>query len=110
MLVDPGNLVQSSVTVPEGLRVEDTIEPLAKETDIPVATVRAGARATRSRSGCRRTPRGTRRATSSPRPTPSRRTPTPTDMLSAMVDRWQQAADEADLEERAEELGYTPAS
>ena len=33
---------------------------------------------------------------------------TPEDMLTAMVDRWRQAADEADLEARAEALGYTP--
>ena len=30
-------------------------------------------------------------------------------MLSALVDRWRQAAEEADLESAAEELGYTPA-
>ena len=42
VLVDPDNLVQSSVTIPEGLRVEDTIELLAKKTDIPLAAVRAG--------------------------------------------------------------------
>ncbi len=29
-------------------------------------------------------------------------------MLSKMVDRWRQAAEEADLEARAKELGYTP--
>ena len=30
-------------------------------------------------------------------------------MLTAMVDRWEQAASEADLESAAAELGYTPA-
>ena len=32
----------------------------------------------------------------------------PQTMLTTMVDRWQQAADDADLEGAAEELGYTP--
>lgn len=33
---------------------------------------------------------------------------TPTTILKAMVDRWRQAADDARLEDAADELGYTP--
>ena len=34
---------------------------------------------------------------------------TPATMLRDMVDRWRQAADDAELEDAAEALGYTPA-
>ena len=107
VLVDPDNLVQTTVTVPEGLRVEEVVERLAKGTDIRWPPSR-GAGPTRRRSGCPATPRATPRATSSRRPTPFRPNADAVDMLATMVDRWQQAAEEADLEARAEELGYTP--
>ena len=70
--------------------------------------VREGARRTRASSACPTTPAATPRATCSRRPTASARNETPASMLQAMVDRWKQAADDADLEGAAERLGYTP--
>ena len=77
LLVDPDNLLQSEVTVPEGLRVEDVAQDAGQGHRDPAGRrTRRRSSATR-RSGCPTTPRATRRATSSRRPTPCRRTPTP---------------------------------
>ena len=43
VLVDPGNLAQSSVTIPEGLRVVDVIDLLAEGTDFSKKQLTAGA-------------------------------------------------------------------
>jgi UPF0755 protein len=107
VLVDPANLVQNTVTIPEGLRVEDTVELLAEKTDVPV---RQFERVLESpgRIGLPRYARGNAEgylfpATYAFAPNADARS-----MLSEMVARWRQAAEEADLVARAEELGYTP--
>lgn len=108
VLVDPDNLVQSVVTIPEGLRVEDTVERLAKETDVSVKQLNRALERPRS-IGLPPYARGNAEgylfpATYAFRPDADARS-----MLSAMVDRWRQAAEQADLRGRARELGYTPA-
>ena len=107
VLVDPENLVQSSVTVPEGLRVEDTIKVLAKETDIPVAKFEQ-ALDDPSSIGLPSYAKGNAEGYLFPATYAFPPNADATGILGAMVDRWEQAADEAGLEERADELGYTP--
>ena len=108
ILVDPDNLVQSSVTIPEGLRVEDTVALLAKEVDIPVAEFEKALERPDS-IGLPSYAKGNAEGYLFPATYAFPPNADATDVLSAMVERWQQAADEADLEARAEELGYTPA-
>jgi len=105
VLVDPDNLVTNTVTVPEGLRVEDTLERIAKATDVPLAQLKKAsedAEAIGLPSYAKGNPEGYLfPATYAFGPNADA-----TDMLAAMVERWRQAADEAQLEERAEALGY----
>ena len=84
ILVDPDNLVQNTVTIPEGLRVVDVVDLLAKETDFTRRREfeQVAGRA-RARSACPTTPRATPRATSSRRPTTSGPRTTPETMLTA---------------------------
>ncbi len=108
VLVDPANLLTSSVTVPEGLNVDQVVEVLAKGTDFGAGPLPQRARPARRRSGCPTTPTATRGL---PVPLDLRlrsQGQAEADMLSAMVDRWEQAAEDADLEGAAEKLGYTP--
>ncbi|CAA9377364.1 MAG: FIG004453: protein YceG like [uncultured Nocardioidaceae bacterium] len=107
VLVDPDNLVQSSATVPEGLRVEDTIKVLAKETDIPVAKFEQALDDPKS-IGLPAYAKGNAEGYLFPATYAFPPNADAPGILSAMVDRWEQAADEAGLEERASELGYTP--
>ena len=107
VLVDPENLVKNTVTIPEGLRVTDIVDMLAEKTDFAGRPSRR-CWTTPTRSGCRLRRRATRRATCSRRPTTSARRRSPR-TCSQMVARWQQSAEDADLEGGAAELGYTPA-
>jgi UPF0755 protein len=108
VLVDPSNLVRNSVTVPEGLRVEDTVALLSEETGVPR---RAFERAL-DRPAALGLPgyaKGNAEGYLFPATYAFRPDADATDMLTAMVDRWRQAARDVRLEERAEALGYTPA-
>ena len=107
VLVDPENLVQSSVTVPEGLRVEDTVALLAKRTDIPVGRFEA-ALDRPDDLGLPGYAQGNAEGYLYPATYTFPPGTTAVEVLSAMVDRWQQAAEEAGLGRRAQELGYSP--
>ena len=48
VLVDPKNLVQARLTVPEGYRVKDVVKAIAAKTDITAAQVRAALKDTRA--------------------------------------------------------------
>jgi UPF0755 protein len=107
VLIDKDNLVQSTVTIPEGLRVEDTVAALSKGTDIPVRAferVLDRPQAIGLPAYARGNPEGYLFPATYAFPPDA----DATDMLSAMVTRWRQAADEADLEGSAARLGYTP--
>lgn len=108
ILVDPGNIVQSTVTIPEGLRVTDILDILAAKTDFPRAAfqkVLDNPTDLGLPSYANNNPEGYLfPATYAFGPTE-----TPKSMLQTMVARWQQAADSADLEGAAADLGYTPA-
>ncbi len=108
VLINPDNLVQSTVTVPEGLRVEDAVRALAKGTDIPV---RAFERVLDDPDaiGLPEYARGNPEGYLFPATYAFPPNAGAADVLSTMVDRWRQAAEEADLVGNAERLGYTPA-
>jgi UPF0755 protein len=107
VLVDPDNLVQNSVTIPEGLRVEDTIKALSQKTGIPVKEFEQALDRPES-IGLPSYAEGNAEGYLFPATYAFPPNADATDMLSTMIERWQQAADEADLEGRAKELGYTP--
>jgi UPF0755 protein len=107
VLVDPENLVQSSVTIPEGLRVEDTVKRLAKATDVPLRQFQRALESPKA-IGLPGYANGNAEGYLFPATYAFPPDADAVSMLSRMVDRWRQAAEEADLEARAEELGYTP--
>ena len=107
VLIDPDNILKDTVTIPEGLRVVDIVDILAKETDF----------------GRRRYEKVLEQPDTLGLPDYASGNPegylfpstydfgpdaTPRSILTAMVDRWKQAAEEADLEAAAADLGYTP--
>ena len=107
VLVDPDNMVQETVTVPEGLRVEDTLRTLAKGTGIPLRDFEAAAEDPRA-IGLPSYAKGNAEGYLFPATYAVAPKADAADVLRDMVDRWRQAAEEADLEGAAEELGYTP--
>jgi UPF0755 protein len=107
VLVDPANLVQSQVTIPEGLRVPDALERLAKGTDIPLKEYQAAVKRDKA-IGLPEYAGGNPEGYLFPATYAVPPNAEAVDVLSMMVERWRQAADEADLEGAAEELGYTP--
>jgi UPF0755 protein len=108
VLLDPGNQVKSTVTVPEGLRVEDVVTLLAEETEFGAAKWRA-ALADDEALGLPDYAEGNPEGYLFPATYEIGPKDKPKDVLAAMVARWQQAADEAGLEEAAAEQGKTPA-
>lgn len=107
VLVDPGNLMIAAVTVPEGLRVTDIVDLLAKETDFGKKQLN---RALNSPGiGLPDYADGNPEGYLFPSTYEIKPKDTAVDLVAAMVDRWREAAEEADLEGRAEDLGRTPA-
>jgi len=107
ILVDPANLVQASVTIPEGLRVADILPRVAKATGIPVKRLRAAAKDAEA-IGLPSYAEGNAEGYLFPATYAFSPKADATGVLKAMVDRWKQAAEEADLEGAAAKLGYTP--
>ncbi len=108
VLLDPANQVKSTVTVPEGLRVEDVITLLAGKTEWGAAKWKA-ALADDAAIGLPEYAEGNPEGYLFPATYEIGPKDKPKDVLAAMVTRWRQAADEAGLEENAAELGKTPA-
>jgi UPF0755 protein len=108
VLVDPSNIVQSTVTIPEGLRVEDTIALLAKETGKPLRRFQQ-ALARPKAIGLPKYAGGNPEGYLFPATYAFRPDADATAMLASMVERWRQAAQKAQLVERADALGYSPA-
>jgi UPF0755 protein len=108
VLSDPANLVQSVVTIPEGLRVEQTLELLDQKTEVKLPALKKAVRNGKA-IGLPAYAKGNAEGYLFPATYAFRPDANATTMLKAMVDRWRQAADEAQLEERAKALGYTPA-
>jgi UPF0755 protein len=108
VLVDPSNIVQSTVTIPEGLRVTDILDVLAAKTDFPRAAFQK-VLDNPDELGLPDYAEGNAEGYLFPATYAFGPKETPKTMLQTMVARWQQAADDADLEGAAADLGYTPA-
>jgi UPF0755 protein len=108
VLVDPANLIQSALTIPEGWRVEQIVERLAAETDFSKRQYNRLLRQP-DKIGLPEYAQGNPEGYLFPATYSVPPNATPRSILVQMVDRWRTAADEAGLEEAAERLGYTPA-
>ncbi|MGA8256153.1 MAG: endolytic transglycosylase MltG [Nocardioides sp.] len=107
ILVDPSNIISTTVTIPEGLTVNQIIDTLAQKTGLKkkaftkVLDDPASIGLPEYADG---NPEGYLfPATYAFDPDANAEA-----MLVAMVNRWEQAADDADLEGAAKKLGYTP--
>ncbi|WP_193605282.1 endolytic transglycosylase MltG [Nocardioides dongkuii] len=107
VLVDPSNIVTQTVTVPEGLRVVDIVDVLAKGTDFPAAAFEK-ALDNPAKIGLPEYAEGNAEGYLFPATYAFAPTAKPVDMLRQMVARWQQAAEDADLEGAAAALDLTP--
>lgn len=107
VLVDPDNLVSNTVTVPEGLRVEETLARIAKATDVSLRDLKRASKDAEG-IGLPSYAKGNPEGYLFPATYAFGPNDDATSMLAAMVARWRQAADEAGLEQRAKELDYSP--
>ncbi len=107
VLIDPANLVKDTVTIPEGLRVVDTIAILVKKTDFSEAAFQKVLDKPEV-LGLPDYAEGNPEGYLFPATYDFGPRDTPRTMLQAMVKRWEQAAESADLESSAADLGYTP--
>ncbi|WP_295662045.1 endolytic transglycosylase MltG [uncultured Nocardioides sp.] len=108
VLMDPANQVKSTVTVPEGLRVVDVLDILVEQTTFKRA---AYERALEDPAGLGLPDYAGGNAEGYLFPATYEVPPDATakSVLTAMVDRWRQAAEDVDLEGSAAALGRTPA-
>lgn len=107
VLTNPANIRTDKVTIPEGLRVDDVVEALVKQTDFK----RRGFEKVLDNPEALGLPAyadGNPEGYLFPATYAFSPEDKPADMLRAMVDRWKQAAQDAGLEAAAERLGYTP--
>jgi UPF0755 protein len=107
LLIDPANAVNAAVTIPEGLRVVDIVQLLAKNTDFSKKEFEA-ALADTAALGLPAYAEGNPEGYLFPATYEFGPEAQPADMLKAMVVRWQQAVTDVDLEAKAKALGYTP--
>ena len=107
ILTDPSQILTTQVAVPEGLRVVDIVDRLVENTDFKRAQF-VKALDNPARLGLPDYAGGNPEGYLFPATYAFGPDATPTTMLQAMVDRWKQAAEQADLEGAAQRLGYTP--
>jgi peptidoglycan lytic transglycosylase G len=108
VLVDPANVVTTTVTIPEGFQVKQIVARLVKETGLPKADFEA-ALDDPAALGLPDYAKGNAEGYLFPATYSFRPNETPADMLKDMVSRWNQAATDNDLVNAAQALGYTPA-
>jgi UPF0755 protein len=106
-LLDPAARVQSEVAVPEGLRVEETVDRLVQATDVPRRDFERALERPRA-LGLPGYAEGSAEGFLFPATYTFQPDATAEEMLAAMVDRYEQAAKEVGLLEGAAEAGYTP--
>jgi UPF0755 protein len=107
ILVDPANLVTTSVVIPEGFTVKQIVERLVKETDFKQADFEAALKDPQA-LGLPADAEGNPEGYLFPATYQFGPDEKPADMLHDMVARWQQSATDNDLEAGAQALGYTP--
>jgi len=110
ILVDPANLSQSTITIPEGLRAADIVDRIAENTDFPKKKVQQALDAVGD-LGLPDYARGNPEGYLFPATYPLTPDDTAASLLQAMVDRWEQAAGDLDLDAAAADAseGYKPA-
>ena len=107
LLLSPESRVVGRVTVAEGLTVPQTLEVLAESTEIPLAQLQAAAKDTRS-LGLPAYAKGRLEGFLFPATYEVEPGTSAVQVLTQMVDRYQQAALTVGLEARAKALGRTP--
>jgi UPF0755 protein len=108
VLIDPKQQIKATVTIPEGLRLVDIVDKLARDTDFGKKQWEK-AISQGEAIGLPDYAEGNAEGYLFPATYEIRPGDKPVDIVKAMVTRWRQAADEAGLEEKAAELGKTPA-
>ncbi|MCW2614555.1 MAG: putative periplasmic solute-binding protein [Frankiales bacterium] len=107
LLLDPASRVVGRVTVAEGLTVPQTLQVLAEGTEMPLAQYQAAAKDVGA-LGLPDYAQGRLEGFLFPATYDVEPGTTPAQVLTQMVDRFQQAAETVDLEARAKALGRTP--
>jgi UPF0755 protein len=107
VLVDPGNIVTTTVVIPEGFTVRQIMARLVKSTGFPKADFDAALKDPAA-LGLPADAKGNAEGYLFPATYAFGPDEKPADMLHDMVARWQQAATDNDLEAGAEALGYSP--
>lgn len=107
VLIDPGNLAQATVTIPEGLRVVDVIDRLAEDTEFSKKQLQRALDNTEA-LGLPSYARGNPEGYLFPATYTITPGDTPASILRDMVARWEQSAEDLDLESAADEVGYAP--
>jgi UPF0755 protein len=107
VLSNPDNIVTTSVTIPEGLRVVDTVAILAAKTKFPRSAFEAALKDPTA-LGLPSYAKGNAEGYLFPSTYGFGPDEKPADMLKDMVDRWRQSAQENDLESGAEAQGRSP--
>jgi UPF0755 protein len=108
ILINPKRIVTTAVTVPEGLRVADTVKILAAKTKFSAAQFDAALQ-DGAALGLPSYAKGNPEGYLFPSTYGFGPKEKPVDMLRDMVDRWKQSAEENDLVAGAEAQGRTPA-
>jgi UPF0755 protein len=104
VLVNPANMVQASVTIPEGYTVEQIVARLAHDTDLSRKDLRD---ALHGSIGLPSYAHGNPEGYLFPATYEVAPDATAASVLTAMVDRYKQEAAKLDLSARAEKLGYS---
>jgi len=107
LLLDPASKVQTEVTIPEGLRVDEVAARLAEASDLPVRDF-TNELESPQKLGLPDYAQGSAEGFLFPATYAFDPGADARDMLRAMVDRYRQAADELGLEAGAATAGYTP--
>ncbi len=107
VLVDPKNRSRSVVTIPEGFTVDQIVATLAKKTKFSKKQY-TKVLDNPSSIGLPSYAKGNAEGYLFPATYELPPNSTPKSILTTMVQRWDQAAQEADIEGAAQQLGYTP--
>jgi UPF0755 protein len=108
VLINPKNILTTTVTIPEGLRVVDIVPLLAAKTKFPVSAFQSALKDTAA-LGLPSYANGNPEGYLFPSTYGFGPKEKPVDMLKDMVNRWKQAAQDDGLVAAAQRLGKTPA-